>query len=73
MAAIPVFMLDCGLITLSFFHGVFSIFCWIVALSLCHFFMVFFLFFCLCQNFFYFSQSTDTFSKIDIHNQSNIF
>lgn len=47
--------------------------CWIAALSFCHFFIVFFLLFCFCQNFFYFSQGTDAFSKINICNQSDIF
>ena len=41
---------------------------WFVRFSWC-----FFCFFGLCQNFFYFSQSPDTFSEIDIHVLSNIF
>ena len=47
--------------------------CWFAALLSCHFFIVFFLFFCLCQNFFYFSQSSNTFTKIDIYGCPDIF
>lgn len=47
--------------------------CWFAALLSCHFFIVFFLFFCLCQNFFYFSQSSNAFAEIDIHGCPDIF